>query len=275
MSSALERLIELSLEEDIGSGDITTDAIVPPGLMGVAKIEANEDLILSGARVAERVFSKLDPSLVWETDCEDGDLIEEEGTIATISGSVASILKAERTALNFLQHLSGIATFTNLFVKSVKGTNIKILDTRKTTPGMRELEKEAVKAGDGENHRMGLYDRYLIKSTHITVAGSVEEAIRRVKAKRKQGVLIEVEVRDLGELEEAVSAGVDIVMLDNFTPSLVDEAVKRVRGRAKIEVSGNITLENITDYIRDGVDYISIGTITHSAPAADIHLVLV
>lgn len=274
MESIVDRLIDLAIEEDLGRGDITTDAIVPADMRGEAVIEAKEDIVAAGLKAAEKVFLRIDSSLDFEPVIEDGDRVEEYGLIARVNGSIASMLKAERTALNFLQRLSGIATFTNLFAKAIHGTKTKILDTRKTTPGWRELEKEAVRCAGGINHRMGLYDRYLIKNNHIDAAGSIGEAIKRVKEKRTGSLLIEVEVKDLTEVEEAVSMGVDIIMLDNFTPSMVENAVTVVRRRAKIEVSGSINLNNIREYARAGVDYISVGAITHSAPAVDIHMVI-
>jgi len=274
MPSSLDKLIDLAIAEDIGSGDITTDAIISKDATGTAVIKAKQDLILAGLKVAERVFERIDPGLDWRPVCEDGDRVEEDQLIAEVKGSISSMLMVERIALNFLQHLSGIATFTNLFTESIKGTNTKILDTRKTKPGYRELEKEAVRLGDGENHRMGLYDRYLIKDNHISAAGSIAEAIARVKKNQKKGVLIEVEVKDLSELKEALSFDVDIVMLDNFSSEKIKEAVSFAKGKAKLEASGNITLNNIQEYANTGVDFISIGAITHSAPSADISMLI-
>lgn len=274
MTTTLDKLIALAIEEDIGSGDITTKAIVPGDLTGAGGIYAKQDLIVAGIKAAEKVFKRVDLSLKWEPFSEDGDHLEESALIARISGPVSSMLSAERIALNFLQHLSGIATFTRIFVEELRHTKTKILDTRKTRPGFRELEKEAVRLGDGENHRMGLYDRYLIKDNHIEAAGSIAEAVKRVRRNRKQGLLIEVETRDLTQAEEAVSENVDIIMLDNFTPSMVEKAVMIIRGRAKVEVSGNINLNNIKNYAKSGVDFISIGAITHSAPAADISMLI-
>lgn len=277
MGTSLDRLIDLAVDEDVGSGDITTAAVIPQKMQGVAGIFAKQDLIVAGLKAAEKVFNKIDNSLVWEPQCEDGDYVEESGLIAKISGSIGSMLTSERIAINFLQHLSGIATFTNLFVRLVRHTKIKILDTRKTRPGYRELEKEAVRLGEGANHRMGLFDRYLIKNNHIEAASSVAEAVLRVKKHRdkmKKNVMIEVEVRDLTQLEEAINSKIDIVMLDNFTPSMVSDAIGIVKGQAKVEVSGNISLDNIREYAKAGVDFISVGALTHSAPAADISMLI-
>lgn len=274
MSNTLDKLIDLAIKEDVGEGDITTDAIISGDLLGVGRIKAKQDLILSGMKSAEKVFFRVDPTLTWEPQCEDGDHIEEGELIAEISGSMKSLLTAERTALNFLQHLSGIASFTNLFVDVVARTCTQILDTRKTCPGYRELEKEAVKLGHGINHRMGLFDRYLIKNNHVDVAGSITEAVKRVRKHQKKGFLIEVEVRDMNELEEALSLEVDIIMLDNFSPTQAKKAVKMAQKKVKLEVSGNISLDNIAKYASTGVDYISIGAITHSAPSSDIHMIV-
>lgn len=274
MTTTLDKLINLAIDEDIGTGDITTEAIVPPDLKGVGRIEAKQDMILAGLDPAHRVFAKIDSALIWKPACKNGDRIEKGGVIAEVNGSIASLLKGERIALNFLQHLSGIATFTRILAQEIGDTKAKILDTRKTLPAWRRLEKEAVRLGGGENHRMGLYDRYLIKNNHIEAAGSVTEAVRRVREKGAKKLLIEVETKNLAEVKEAASLGVDMIMLDNFTPQSVKDAVSIIKGLAKIEVSGGINLENIRDYAAAGADYISIGAITHSAPAADIHMVI-
>lgn len=270
----IDQLIRLALDEDIGDNDITTDAIVDPNLVGTARIVAKEHLVVAGLDIARRVFLAVDADMKWDARHEDGDHCEAKKILAVASGRFSSLLKAERTALNFLQRLSGIATMTNVFAKTIAHTKVKILDTRKTTPGMRAIEKHAVLMGDGYNHRMGLYDRYLIKNNHIAIAGSINDAVGRVLKKRKPGVLIEVEAQSLDEVKEALSSGVDIIMLDNMSATDVREAVKLVSGKAKLEVSGNITLENITHYASTGVDFISVGAITHSAPAADIHMIL-
>ncbi len=270
----LEQLIRLALDEDIGMKDITTDAIVDESLIAHARITAKQELVVAGLDVAKKVFQLVEPSIEWDAKHEDGDFCEAKTILAVVRGKAASLLTAERTALNFLQHLSGIATATRIFVNAISGTNVKILDTRKTTPGMRALEKHAVLMGDGVNHRMGLYDRYLIKGNHIIIAGSITEAIERVKKRRIPGILLEVETKTIEDVREAVACGVDIIMLDNMSPPQVREALVEINGRAKVEVSGNITIDNIMQYAMTGVDFISVGAITHSAPAADIHMVL-
>jgi len=274
MRNTLDELIKLAIEEDVGPGDITTEAIVPSDMQGSAQIKAKEDIVVAGLVVAEKVFKKIDKDLTWAPKCEDGDFLEDGNVLAEVSGSFASLLTAERIALNFLQHLSGIATFTKIFSESVKDTKTKILDTRKTRPGYRMLEKDAVRLGDGANHRMGLHDRYLIKNNHISAAASLASAVKLAQEKRKEGVLIEVEVRNLEQMKNAIGLGVDIIMLDNFSPPEVRNAVKAAEGKVKLEVSGNISLDNIQDYSTTGVDFISIGAITHSAPAADIHMLI-
>ncbi len=270
----ISELIKLALDEDIGETDITSEAVIDPKLAATARIVAKERIVVAGLDIARRVFLTVDPRIMWDAKHEDGDHCEAKKVLATVTGRAISLLTAERTAMNFLQHLSGIATITNTFVKTVADTKVKILDTRKTTPGMRALEKHAVLMGDGVNHRMGLYDRYLIKGNHVAIAGSVREAIERVKEKRRSGVLLEVETRTLDDVKEAIESGVDIVMLDNMSVADVREAVNVAKGKAKIEVSGNITLENIVNYALTGVDFVSVGALTHSAPAADIHMTL-
>lgn len=270
----LKQLIKLALDEDIGEGDITTDAVVDPKLTSFAKLIAKQDLIAAGLDIAQKVFQIVDKNIQWKTEVEDGDECTEEDILAIVTGKTKSLLRAERTALNFLQHLCGIATLTNIFVKSVADTKVKILDTRKTTPGMRGLEKHAVLMGDGENHRMGLFDRFLVKENHITAAGSITRAVELIDKKRKKDRLLEVETRNIDEVMEALRCKVNIIMLDNMSVAQVKEAVAKINGRVKTEVSGNITLENILEYAKTGVDYISIGAITHSAPSADISMLL-
>lgn len=270
----LDQIIKLALEEDIGPGDITSQATVAADLSAFAEIRAKEQLVLAGSEAAQCVFAAVDAKISWKPLHKDGDQLSAGDVIAKITGNARSLLAAERTALNFLQHLSGIATMTCRFVDAVSGTHAKILDTRKTMPGLRELEKAAVKAGGGENHRMGLFDHILIKNNHITAVGSVTKALKLVKAARKKGQKIEVETRTTNEIREAVEGNADIIMLDNMSVNAVIAAVKFVSGRALLEVSGNITLENIRTYAETGVDFISVGSITHSAPAADINMLI-
>ena len=272
ISDHTKLLIEYALAEDIGTGDITTEATVHPDIQGTAIIACKEPLVVSGLNVVKQVFKAVDSSLKWTSKKKDGDHCKKGTTLAQVRGSAASMLTAERTALNFLQHLSGIATLTSQFVDAVEGMNIKITDTRKTIPGLREIEKQAVLAGGGTNHRLGLYDRYLIKNNHIDMVGGVENAIQRTLEHRKEYTLIEVEVRTTKELEDALTKAVDIVMLDNWPVDEIDDTIKLVANRARVELSGGITLDNIGNYARKGINFISIGALTHSAKAADINM---
>jgi nicotinate-nucleotide pyrophosphorylase (carboxylating) len=270
----LDLLIKLALEEDLGENDVTTRAIVNPQIPAQATIMAKQDLVLAGLEVASMVLNTLNPQISWSPEREDGDHCAEMDILATAEGPAADLLAAERTVLNFLQHLSGIATTTNLFVQAVAGTKVKILDTRKTTPGLRSLEKQAVLMGDGVNHRMGLYDRYLVKDNHIKIAGSITKAVELIAKSRKRDLLLEVEAENMDDVQEAMECGADIILLDNMTFEEVQEVVKEVKGKVKLEVSGNVTLDNIARYAATGIDFISVGAITHSAPAADINMTI-
>ncbi|MDO8527184.1 MAG: carboxylating nicotinate-nucleotide diphosphorylase, partial [Deltaproteobacteria bacterium] len=221
----LQFLIRKALEEDLGSGDITTNALVDPRDQATAEICAKQELVLAGLDVAKEVFATLDSHLVWKLVKKDGDIIKKGECVATVQGATVTLLKGERTALNFLQHLSGVATLTRQFVNKIEGTNAKILDTRKTLPGWRTLEKYAVRMGGGGNHRAGLFDRYLIKNNHIAHAGSVSEAIEKVLRQKIQGMLVEVEVQNKKELQEALKYPIDIILLDNFLPDQIREAI--------------------------------------------------
>ncbi|RMH80395.1 MAG: carboxylating nicotinate-nucleotide diphosphorylase [Acidobacteria bacterium] len=258
------------LEEDIGRGDITTEGVFR-GERLRAVLRAKERGILAGGGFAEEVFKLLgDVKVLYRR--EEGQPFSEGEELLILEGSGDSILIGERTALNLLQRLSGIATLTRKFVKALEGTKIRLLDTRKTTPGMRYLEKYAVRVGGGLNHRFALYDMVLIKDNHKLLAGGIREAVRRVRERISPVYRIEVEVENLEELEEALSCGIDMVLLDNFNPDDVREAVRLSRGKALVEVSGNINLENIRDYAIDGVDFISSGSITHSARWLDMSM---
>ena len=265
----IDEVIKRAFMEDIGYGDITTEAIVPPQQMGRGEFIAREELILSGLQVACRVFYLLHPLIKCSSEHKDGDRVKQETIIASIEGPAWVLLLGERLALNFLQHMSGISTLTHKYVKLLEGYRVKILPTRKTIPGMRLLEKYSVCVAGGGRHRFGLHDGVLIKENHIKLAGGVKNAISRIKKNLYHGMKIEVEVRDLKELQEALEAGVDAVLLDNMEPQKVTEAVRINQRRALLEVSGGIKLENVREYAA-GVDYISIGTLTHSAPAVDI-----
>lgn len=268
----LDQLIKEALAEDIGHGDLTTLAVVNPGLVGRAQIKAKAHGVLAGMLVAERVFNLLDPSLIITTWQPEGATLVPGTVIAEVSGSVASILTGERVALNFLQHLSGIATRTRRLVELLDGSQAVLVDTRKTTPGLRELEKYATRIGGARNHRFGLYDGVMIKDNHIVAAGSITEAVRRVRRKVPHTVKIEVEVENLNMVKEALKAGADIILLDNMSTEEMKAAVELVGGEALTEASGGITEDNIREVAACGVDLISVGAITHSAPALDISL---
>jgi len=274
-SPHLDRLIDLALEEDIGSGDVTTQALVPPELQGEAHIRAKAALVVAGLPVAARVFHQLDAKVVFAAAVEDGQEVAPGTVLARLTGPVASILTGERVVLNFLQRLSGIATFTRAMVARVEGSTAALVDTRKTTPGWRALEKYAVRLGGGRNHRLGLYDAVLIKNNHLTAVGGVGEAVRLAKARAHPRLKIEVEVTDLEGLAEALNAGADRILLDNMDDASLRQAVELTRARAWLEASGGMTKERLTQVAATGVNFISMGALTHSAPAVDIHLRLV
>lgn len=269
----LRELIQRALDEDIGSGDLTTTAVLDGTETGVAQAVSKGDIIVAGIDVFREVFFVLDPSLVFEAYFTDGRAAGKGDLLACISGSLKSILLAERVALNFFQRMCGIATITNRYVEEVQGTGTRILDTRKTTPTLRDFEKYAVKAGGGTNHRFGLYDGVMIKDNHISAAGSISNAVRRVTGTIPPEIKIEVETKNLREVAEALVAQTDIIMLDNMGTLEMREAVSLVGGKALVEASGNVTLSNVREIAQTGVDFISVGALTHSAPAADISLV--
>jgi nicotinate-nucleotide pyrophosphorylase (carboxylating) len=274
----LDGIIDLALAEDSGQGDITSEAIIPRDLTGKASILAKEKGVLAGAAVAGRVFHRVDPTLQIELMIEDGSAVQLGDTIATITGHVLSILRAERVALNFLQRMSGIASLTAQFVAAASGLAAKITDTRKTTPGLRLLEKYAVRTGGGHKHRLHLGDAVLIKDNHIAALRALDLDLKDIVARARQnapaGVTVEVEVTSTGEAVEALKAGADIIMLDNMSPNEMRQVVKLVSGRARLEASGGITLANIHQVAMTGVDTISIGALTHSPKALDISLEL-
>jgi nicotinate-nucleotide pyrophosphorylase (carboxylating) len=274
-SPHLDRLIDLALEEDIGSGDVTTQALLVPELQGEAHIRAKAVLVAAGLPIAARVFQKLDAKIVFSAAVDDGQEVAPGTVLARLTGPVASILTGERVALNFLQRLSGVATFTRAMAARVAGSNAVLVDTRKTTPGWRVLEKYAVRLGGGRNHRMGLYDAVLIKNNHLTAVGGIGEAVRLAKARVHPRFKIEVEVTDLEGLEEALNAGADRILLDNMDDATLRRAVEITGGRAWLEASGGITEDRLPKVAATGVNFISMGALTHSAPAVDIHLRLV
>lgn len=265
-------IIIKALEEDIGHGDITSSAIIRDSLEAKGLIIAKEDFVLAGIGVASECFKTLDPEIIFKERFGDGNKVKARKVIAEVKGNAQTILMAERVALNFLQRLSGIATLTSKYVEKIKGTKAKIVDTRKTTPGLRVLEKYAVRMGGGFNHRFGLYDAVLIKDNHIELSGSIKKAVENVKGKTSHTTRIEVEARSLKEVKDALQSGVDIIMLDNMDLETTRKAVKLIQGKALIEASGNINLDNVREMAKTGVDLISIGAITHSAPAVDISL---
>jgi nicotinate-nucleotide pyrophosphorylase (carboxylating) len=265
--------IDIALAEDLGAGDLTTLAVVPEGAQARARIEQRAPGVVAGLGVAQAVFERLDGSLDFRASAPEGEW-REPGVLAEISGLAASILAGERVALNFLGRLSGVATLTARYVQAVEGTGARILDTRKTTPGLRELEKAAVRAGGGVSHRSGLYDAILVKENHAALAGGVGEATRRALAGAPDGVTVEVECATLDEVEAAVAAGVPRILLDNMAPADLRQAVELAGGRAELEASGGITLDTVRAVAESGVDYISVGALTHSAPALDVSLLL-
>jgi nicotinate-nucleotide pyrophosphorylase (carboxylating) len=272
--ATVDELVRRALAEDIGAGDITSEASIDPSRTALARIKAKAPGRLAGVKVAEAVFHAVDPDLDFEAACNDGSQLARGDHVAVIGGRARSLLAAERTALNFLQHLSGVATVTAEAVRLLEGTGVGLLDTRKTTPGLRLLEKYAVTIGGGHNHRQGLWDEYLVKENHIVIAGGVAAAVSACRSKHPDVRLV-VEVRTLEELDEAVSAGVDRVMLDNFGPAEAAVAVARVAGRTAVEISGGANLDNLRAYASAHPDYISVGSITHSAPALDMSMTLV
>jgi nicotinate-nucleotide pyrophosphorylase (carboxylating) len=272
----VELIVKDALAEDLASGDVTTEALIPSDLTGKASILVKRDGVLAGIDVAKEVFRQVDPSLQFKVLVKDGSKVRKGKVVATVEGKAASILKAERTALNFLQHMSGIATETARYVKAVSGTKAVITDTRKTIPGLRMLEKYAVRAGGGKNHRLNLSDGILIKDNHLIAlrASGVDlgKVVKIARQRAPKGLKIEVEVESVQQASEALAAGADIIMLDNMKLEDMRKAVKLVKGRALLEASGGITLDNVRSVAETGVDFISIGALTHSARALDISL---
>jgi nicotinate-nucleotide pyrophosphorylase (carboxylating) len=271
-AALIEDAVRRALAEDVGDGDVTTAATVPRAARGRARVTQKAPGVVYGLDVAERAFAALDPDVQVVRLAEEGRW-RDGGPVLDIEGSAAAILTAERTALNFLQRLSGVATLTARCVEAVRGTGAIVLDTRKTTPGLRALEKAAVTAGGGTNHRAGLYDAILIKENHAALAGGVGEAVRQAR-EHAPGLLLEVECRTLDEVDEALSAQAPRILLDNMSPAQLRDAVAHVAGRAELEASGGFTLETIREVASTGVQFVSVGALTHSAPALDLSLVL-
>lgn len=270
--TAIRDIVQRALNEDIGSGDITTALTVDPAAVARAEIIAKQDVVVAGLEPARLAFELVDPGVAFQPETEDGCKVEKGGVLVKIEGSAASILIAERVALNFMMKLSGIAAITREFVDKIGGLKTKIVDTRKTTPGLRILEKAAVRAGGGHNHRFALYDGILIKDNHIAAAGSITSAVKKAAAGAPHTLKVEVEVEDLAGLEEAIQAGADIVLLDNMSVEEMKSAVHAAKGRVLLEASGGMNLDTVAAVAAAGVDIISIGALTHSAPAVDLSL---
>jgi len=270
----IDHLIDLALEEDAGLGDVTSRAIFPAGHQSRAFIGAGQDLVVCGLEVAARVFARVDAALAVTLVAHDGDRVKKGGIVLRVRGPTASLLTAERTALNFLQRLSGVATLSRRFADRAKALGVRVVDTRKTTPGFRALEKYAVRCGGCHNHRGSLGEHVLIKDNHIAAAGSLTRAVRLARAEAPHTAKIEVEAKTLAEVREAVRARAEVILLDNMTPAQIRAAVAAIAGRAVIEVSGGVRYETLGDYALPGVDVISVGALTHSAPAADLSLTI-
>lgn len=267
----ISHCITRALEEDIGSGDVTTNSIVPAGASLRGRIVAKQAGVVAGLDVAGQVFQALSDKIVFDAKVQDGSHVNKGDVIAEVNGDARALLTGERTALNFLGRMSGIATLTRQFVDAVAGTNAKILDTRKTAPGLRTFDKLAVRLGGGHNHRTGLFDMVLIKDNHIDFAGSITAAVERVRTSGTT-LPIEVETRTLDNVREALQLGVERILLDNMSPEMMREAVVMTKGQANLEASGNVSLENVLEVARTGVDYISVGALTHSPRVFDVSL---
>lgn len=266
----IESLIDIGFKEDINTGDLTTDLLISADTQKTAVMIAKADGIIAGLPVVEKIFKKLDANVEFILSKNDGDKIKSGDLICTIKGAYRALLTGERLALNFLQRMSGIATETSKYVDAVRDYHTQILDTRKTIPGHRLLDKYAVKTGGGTNHRIGLYDMVMIKDNHISVAGGITNAVNAIRPKIDKNIKIEVETTNLQQVEEALKAGADIIMLDNMDNETMAKAVKLINGKAKVEASGNMSLERVKEVAATGVDYISIGALTHSVKALDI-----
>lgn len=265
-----EVLFDLAYAEDIGDGDITTNNLIDPGENRTAQLVAKADGVVAGLQVAEMVFKKFDKNIEWNVLLPDGSVVKPGDVIAEFKGNYRALLTGERKALNFLQRLSGIASYASRCMKEIEGTKVEILDTRKTLPGYRYLDKYAVRMGGASNHRFGLYDMVMIKDNHIQVAGGITEAVEAIRKKIPKSIKIEVETTTIEQVKEALAADVDIIMLDNMSSAMMKECVEIIDRRAKIEASGNMTTKRIRKVAHTGVDYISIGALTHSVKALDI-----
>jgi len=268
----IELLLKTALEEDMGPGDLTTLNTIPPELRAKGLFRAKQDCVVAGGFLLQRVFSLLDPEVRVRSLCQDGDRVSRGTVVAEVEGATRALLMGERTALNFLQRLSGTATLTRRYVDAVDGFSCKIIDTRKTTPGLRTLEKYAVRMGGGTNHRLGLYDAALIKDNHIVASESISQAVERVRSHAPFMARIEVECSNLEQIQEALDAAADVIMLDNMGTEEMAQSVKLINKKAWVEASGGITIETVREVAQSGVDFISVGALTHSAPAADFNM---
>jgi len=268
----INQLIDLAIEEDIDTGDLTTESIIPAHSRAVAEMKMKADGVISGLEIIRRVYEHFEKDIIWTPQVKDGDSVKKGDIILRIEASYRCLLLGERLSLNILQRMSGIATETARYVKELAGTHTQLLDTRKTAPGLRVLDKLAVKQGGGTNHRMGLFDMVMIKDNHIKVAGSITNAVKAVKAHIPAGIKIEVETTNLDEVKEALKVGADIIMLDNMNNTDMAEAVKIIDGKAKTEASGNMNIPRLKEVAATGVDYISVGALTHSVTALDISM---
>jgi len=275
VEAIIKEIIRRALDEDIQTGDVTTQAVIPDSVFGKGKFLVKADGVIAGLSIAKNVFEMNDDKIGFKVLIPDGEKVKSGDIVAEVDAKASSILTAERTALNFLQRMSGIATLTNNFVEKIKHTKAKILDTRKTVPQLRLLDKEAVRLGGGKNHRIGLFDMFLIKDNHIEIAGSITSAVNACRKSQRQKNLrlkIEVETKNLEEVKEALSCDVDIIMLDNFKTEMMKKAVTLINGKCLVEASGNINLNNVKEVAETGVDFISVGALTHSVKALDISL---
>ncbi len=270
----LDDWLRMALGEDLGTGDVTSEILIPPDLWGRAEILAKESFLVAGLEVAFQVFEILSPSIEGSFKSLDGMTVEKGTVLLEVEGPLGALLSGERVALNILQHLSGVATLARRFVDAVAGTGVKILDTRKTLPGMRVLEKQAVRIGGGSNHRASLSEGVLIKENHILACGGIREAVQKMKASAPHLLRVEVEASSLEEVREALDAGADVILLDNMTAETVREVVPLVKGAVPLEVSGGVTLDNVRSMAETGVQGISVGRITHSAPSVDISMMV-
>jgi nicotinate-nucleotide pyrophosphorylase (carboxylating) len=272
ITPAVEKLIDLALDEDLGRGDVTSEAIFSLEDRVDGKIIAKQPLVIAGVEVARAVFARVDRAMRFDPAVTDGQVMKKGETVALVSGATRSVLAAERTALNFLQRLSGIATLTRAFADAIAGTRAIVCDTRKTAPGWRALDKAAVRAGGGANHRADLSSGVLIKDNHVAACGGVRAAVERARAHAPHSLRVEVEVTRVDQIDEALAAGAEVILLDNFDPATVKIAVEKIAGRAVIEVSGGITLDTVRAFAEAGPDRISVGALTHSARAVDLSL---